>query len=139
VITVITPALRRGAALLEDPIANRGTTADERRALALDGLLPPVVETLEQQALRAYEALSGYGDDLEKHVSPRALQDANEVLVDKLVVDHVEELLPLVYTPTVGRACQRFSHIYRRNRGFFLSYPNRDRLPELRRPREVVP
>ena len=128
---------RRGIELLEDPVANKGTafTADERRELGLDGLLPPVVETLEQQAVRAHEALSGYGDDLAKHIYLRALQDTNEVLFYKLLVDHVAELLPLVYTPTVALACQQFSHIYRRNRGLFLAYPDRDRLPELLRNR----
>jgi malic enzyme len=76
-----------------------------------------VVVTLEQQAARAYEALGAYRDDLAKHVYLRALQDTNEVLFYKLLVEHVEELLPIIYTPTVGLACQRFSHIYRRNRG----------------------
>jgi malate dehydrogenase (oxaloacetate-decarboxylating) len=136
-MTVIASPHRRGAALLDDPLANKGTafTAAERHALRLDGLLPPVIETLEQQALRAYEALSRYGDNLAKHVYLRALQDTNEVLFSKLIVDHVEELLPIVYTPTVGLACQQFSHIYRRNRGLFLSYPHRNRLPELLRNR----
>jgi malate dehydrogenase (oxaloacetate-decarboxylating) len=136
-MTVTASPHRRGATLLDDPLANKGTafTAAERHALGLDGLLPPVIETLEQQALRAYEALSRYGDNLAKHVYLRALQDTNEVLFSKLIVDHVEELLPIVYTPTVGLACQQFSHIYRRNRGLFLSYPHRKRLPELLRNR----
>jgi malate dehydrogenase (oxaloacetate-decarboxylating) len=121
---------RQGVALLEDPIASKGTAfdAEERRALGLDGLLPPTVETLEQQALRAYEAFSRYSDDLARHVYLRALQD------------HVEEMLPVVYTPTVGLACQQFSHIYRRSRGLFLSYPHKDRLTEIlrNRPRHDV-
>ena len=133
---------QRGVALLEDPIVNKGTAfdADERRALGLDGLLPPAIETLEQQALRAYEAFSRYGDDLARHICLRALQDVNEVLFYKLVVDHVEEMLPIVYTPTVGLACQQFSHIYRRSRGLFLSYPHRDRLAQIlrNRPRREV-
>ena len=132
-----TPSRRSGVALLEDPLLNKGTafSAAERDELGLHGLVPPVVETLEQQAVRAYEALGRYHDDLTRHVYLRSLQDANEVLFYKLVVDHVEELLPLVYTPTVGLACEQFSHIYRRNRGLFLSYPQRDRLPELLRNR----
>jgi malate dehydrogenase (oxaloacetate-decarboxylating) len=121
---------RQGVALLEDPIASKGTAfdAEERRALGLDGLLPPTVETLEQQALRAYEAFSRYSDDLARHVYLRALQD------------HVEEMLPVLYTPTVGLACQQFSHIYRRSRGLFLSYPHKDRLTEIlrNRPRHDV-
>ena len=132
-----TPSRRSGVALLEDPLLNKGTafSAAERDELGLDGLVPPVVETLEQQAVRAYAALGRYHDDLTRHVYLRSLQDANEVLFYKLVVDHVEELLPLVYTPTVGLACEQFSHIYRRSRGLFLSYPQRDRLPELLRNR----
>jgi malate dehydrogenase (oxaloacetate-decarboxylating) len=122
-----------GIALLDDPIANKGTAfdAEERRALGLDGLLPPTVETLEQQAVRAYGAFSRYDDDLGKHIYLRALQDTNEVLFYRLIVDHIEEMLPIVYTPTVGLACQQFSHIYRRPRGLFLSYPQRDRLAEI--------
>ena len=133
---------QQGVAVLQDPIVNKGTAfdAEERRALALEGLLPPVIETLEQQALRAYEAFSRYGDDLARHIYLRALQDVNEVLFYKLVVDHVEEMLPIVYTPTVGLACQQFSHIYRRSRGLFLSYPHRDRLAQIlrNRPRREV-
>ena len=123
--------------LLEDPLRNKGTafSATERDELGLDGLLPPVVETLEQQATRAYEAFSRYGDDLARHVYLRSLQDTNEVLFYKLLVDHVEEMLPIVYTPTVALACQQFSHIYRRNRGLFLSYPQRDLLTQLLRNR----
>jgi malate dehydrogenase (oxaloacetate-decarboxylating) len=132
----------RGAALLDDPLRNKGTAfnAEERRALGLDGLLPPAVETLEQQAVRAYDAFGRYGDDLGRHIYLRALQDRNEVLFYKLLVDHVEEMLPIVYTPTVALACQQFSRIYRRNRGLFLSYPHRDRLAELlqNRPRRDV-
>jgi malate dehydrogenase (oxaloacetate-decarboxylating) len=128
---------QRGVALLEDPIASKGTAFDagERCALGLDGLLPPAVETLGQQALRAYEAFTRYGDDLARHIYLRALQDTNEVLFYKLVTDHVEEMLPIVYTPTIGLACQQFSHIYRRPRGLFLSYPHRDRLAEILRNR----
>ena len=133
---------QRGVALLEDPVANKGTAFDtgERRALGLDGLLPPAVETLDQQALRAYEAFTRSGDDLARHVYLRALQDTNEVLFYRLVVDHVEEMLPVVYTPTVGLACQQFSHIYRRSRGLFLSYPHQDRLARIlrNRPRREV-
>ena len=133
---------QRGVALLQDPIVNKGTAfdAEERRALGLDGLLPPAIETLEQQALRAYEAFSRYGDDLARHIYLRALQDVNEVLFYKLVVDHVVDMLPILYTPTVGLACQQFSHIYRRSRGLFLSYPHRDRLAQIlrNRPRREV-
>jgi malate dehydrogenase (oxaloacetate-decarboxylating) len=106
-----TPSRRRGVAVLEDPLLNKGTafSATERDELGLHGLVPPVVETLEQQAERADETLGRYDDDLTRHVYLRSLQDANEVLFYTLVVDHVEELLPLVYTPTVARACQQWS------------------------------
>jgi malate dehydrogenase (oxaloacetate-decarboxylating) len=99
---------QRGVALFEDPIANKGTAFDagERQALGLDGLLPPAVETLEQQARRAREAFTRYGDDLARHIYLRALQDTNEVLFYRLVTDHVEEMLPIIYTPTVGLACR---------------------------------
>jgi malate dehydrogenase (oxaloacetate-decarboxylating) len=128
---------QRGVALLEDPIASQGTAFDaqERRALGLEGLLPPTIETLGQQALRAYEAFSRYGDDRARHIYLRALQDTNEVLFCKLVADQVEEMLPIVYTPTVGLACQQFSHIYRRSRGLFVSYPHQGRLAEILRNR----
>ncbi|WP_248961813.1 NAD-dependent malic enzyme [Sphaerisporangium perillae] len=132
-----TAARRYGAALLENPLTNKGTafSATERRELGLDGLLPPVIESLDQQAARAYEAYRGYDANLAKHVYLRALQDTNEVLFYNLLIEHVEELLPIVYTPTVGLACQRFSKIYRRSRGLFLSYPHRERLAELLRNR----
>jgi len=131
--TSLTSSGIRGVALLADPIRNKGTayTESERIELGLDGLLPPVVESLDQQAARAYEAFGRYDDDLGRHVYLRALQDRNEVLFYRLLVDHVEEMLPIVYTPTVGVACEQFSHIYRRNRGLFVSYPLRDRLPRL--------
>jgi malate dehydrogenase (oxaloacetate-decarboxylating) len=122
-----------GFALLHDPWRNRGTafTEAERRALGLDGLLPPVVETIEQQVARAYEVFRRQGTDLGKHVYLRALQDRNETLYGRLVLEHVEEMLPIVYTPTVGQACQQYSHVYQRNRGLFLSYPLRDRLEQV--------
>jgi malate dehydrogenase (oxaloacetate-decarboxylating) len=137
-MSVLAPALsERGARLLADPLTNKGTafTEAERRALGLDGLLPPAIESLEQQVFRAMEAFQAQPNDLAKHIYLRALQDTNEVLFYKLVVENPQEMLPIVYTPTVGLACQRFSHIYRRSRGLFLSYPQRDRLEELLRSR----
>lgn len=130
-------ARERGVELLDDPTRNKGTAfvAEERRLLGLDGLLPPAFETLDQQAVRAYEAFSRYDDDLGRHIYLRALQDTNEVLFYRLLVEHVAEMLPIVYTPTVGLACQRFSHIYRRSRGLFISFPHRDRLAEILRNR----
>ncbi len=123
--------------ILEDPLRNRGTafTAEQRRVLGLDGLLPPAVETLEDQVTRAYEVFRRRGSDLDKYVNLRELRDTNVVLYYRLLVEHLEEVLPIVYTPTVGLACQRFHRIFRRPRGLTLSYPMRDRLPELLRNR----
>jgi len=123
----------RGQALLETPSLNKGTafTHEERQALGLDGLLPPVVETIEEQSVRAYKAYLRKHDNLERHIYLRQLQDTNEVLFYRLLLDHIEEMLPIVYTPVVAEACQEFSHIYRRPRGLILSYPHRDNLPKL--------
>ena len=117
--------------------SNKGTafTHDERSQLGLDGLLPPQVETLDQQVVRAYEAYKRKDDDLERHIYLRALQDTNEVLLYRLLLDHIEEMTPLVYTPVVAQACEQFSHIYRRPRGLFVSYPLRDSIPALLRNR----
>jgi malate dehydrogenase (oxaloacetate-decarboxylating) len=137
-----TPATRlssnlRGRALLETPSLNKGTafTALERQALGLDGLLPPAIETIEEQSFRAYKAYLRKPDDLERHIYLRQLQDTNEVLFYKLLLDHIEEMLPIVYTPVVAEACQEFSHIYRRPRGLIISYPLRDNIESLLRNR----
>jgi len=126
-----------GTDLLNRPLLNKGTafTDEERSKLSLLGLLPPHVETLEEQVARAYEAYKRKDDDLERHIYLRALQDTNEVLFYRLLLDHIEEMTPIVYTPVVGLACQQFSHIYRRPRGLFISYPLRDSIPALLRNR----
>ncbi|QMU70224.1 NAD-dependent malic enzyme [Streptacidiphilus sp. P02-A3a] len=123
----------RGVRLLESPLDNRGTafTVAQRREFGLVGLLPPVVETLQEQVDRAYDAFLAYDKPINRHIYLRQLQDMNEVLFYRLVTEHLEEMLPVVYTPTVGEACQRFSEIYRRPRGLFVSYPDRDRLREV--------
>jgi len=126
-----------GTELLNWPQSNKGTafTEDERTAFRLHGLLPPYTETLDQQSVRAYEAYQRKTDDLERHIYLRALQDTNEVLFYRLLLDHIEEMTPMVYTPVVALACQQFSHIYRRPRGLFVSYPLRDSIPMLLRNR----
>jgi malate dehydrogenase (oxaloacetate-decarboxylating) len=123
--------------LLDTPLLNKGTafTEEERTQCGLHGLLPPCVETLEEQVMRAYEAYQRKEDDLERHIYLRALQDNNEVLFYRLLLDHIEEMTPIVYTPTVALACQQFSHIYRRPRGMFISYPERDCIVSLLRNR----
>jgi malate dehydrogenase (oxaloacetate-decarboxylating) len=127
----------RGTALLSSPGDNKGTafTIEERERFGLHGLLPPHVETLDEQVGRAYEAFERKDDDLERHIFLRALQDTNEVLFYRLLLDHIEQMTPIVYTPVVALACQEFSHIYRRPRGLFISYPLRDSIPELLRNR----
>ena len=123
----------RGQRLLTDSVLNKGTafTDSERSALGLHGLLPPVVETLDQQCARAYEAYRLKDNDLERHIYLRALQDANETLCLALLGRHIEEMTPIVYTPTVAQGCINFSRIYRRPRGLFISYPLRERIDEL--------
>lgn len=127
----------RGSALLADPLLNKGTAfgPEERGALGLDGLLPPAVETLEEQAHRAYQAFLAYDKPLNRHIYLRQTQDTNEVLFYRLLTEHLEEMLPVVYTPTVGEACRRFSEIYRRPRGLYLPYEERHRFREILRNR----
>lgn len=127
----------RGSALLNSPTHNKGTafSEEERERFGLHGLLPPHVETLEAQLIRAYEAYQQKTTDPERHIYLRALQDTNEVLFYRLLQDHIEEMMPIVYTPVVAHGCARFSHIYRRPRGLFLSYPMRSRMKELLRNR----
>jgi malate dehydrogenase (oxaloacetate-decarboxylating) len=137
VAEVLPPRIPRGMDLLDTPLLNKGTafTDEERAQFGLHGLLPPHVETLEEQVVRAYEAYTRKDDDLERHIYLRALQDNNEVLFYRLLLDHIEEMTPIVYTPTVALACQQFSHIYRRPRGMIISYPQRDSIVQLLRNR----
>jgi malate dehydrogenase (oxaloacetate-decarboxylating) len=131
------PNVPRGMNLLNRQELNKGTafTEEERSKFGLDGLLPPHVESLEEQVVRAYQAYKRKDDDLERHIYLRALQDTNEVVFYRLLLDHIEEMTPMVYTPVVALACQQFSHIYRRQRGLFISYPLRDSIPALLRNR----
>ena len=132
--TVIAPNLPttslRGHALLHSPMLNKGTafTNDEREALGLTGLLPPSVKTLEQQADRAYGQYTEQLDDLHRHIYLTALHDRNEVLFYHLVTTHIQEMLPIIYTPTVAQAIEQFSHEYRRPRGVFLSIDHPDQV-----------
>jgi malic enzyme len=123
----------RGTALLRHPLYTKGTafTLEERAAFGLEGLLPQAVSTLEQQERRVYENISRKPDPLEKFIGLAALQDRNEHLFYRVLVDHVEEFLPIVYTPTVGSACQNFSHIFRRARGLWITPAHRGRIHEV--------
>jgi malate dehydrogenase (oxaloacetate-decarboxylating) len=122
-----------GKELMSNPVLNKGTafTYEERIRFDLHGLLPPVIETLEQQRVRAYEAYKRKGEDLERHIFLRALQDTNETLFYALLYRHIAEMAPIIYTPVVAQGCINFSHIYRRPRGLFLSYPLADMMDEI--------
>jgi malate dehydrogenase (oxaloacetate-decarboxylating) len=123
----------RGQAKLFDALTTKGTafTVEERRRLGLLGLLPTVVKTLGEQVEHVWHEFSTRRDDLDKHIYLRALQDRNETLFYRVLREHIPETLPIIYTPTVGEACQRFGEIYRRPRGLFVSYVDRDCLAEV--------
>jgi malate dehydrogenase (oxaloacetate-decarboxylating)(NADP+) len=137
---------KRGEALLEDPLLNKGTcfTEEERDVLDLRGLLPPGIATEEEQRARAYENFQRAGADVQKYLFLAALQDRNETLFYRLLLDHLDEMVPIVYTPTVGRVCEQFSHIYRRPRGLYVSAQDRGRVAsilsraEVQDPRVIV-
>lgn len=122
-----------GPALLEAPLLNKGSafTRQERQQFNLEGLLPYNIETIEEQKERVYEQLCSFTTDIDKHIYLRNIQDTNETLYYRLVTEHLFEVMPLIYTPTVGKACQLFSKIYRRKRGLFITYPDRDRLDDM--------
>ena len=122
----------RGRAVLSEPRINKGTgfTLEEREQLGLVGLLPPRVLTIDEQASRAYRQYLEQPSDLAKNVFLTALRDRNEVLFFRLLGDHLPEMLPIVYTPTVGEAIQRYSHEYRRPRGVYLSIGDADTMEQ---------
>jgi len=124
---------QRGRALLLNPHTNKGTafTRRERAELDLGGLVPPAVCNLRQQLERTYGNFKVKPTSLEKFVYLSSLQDRNETLFYRLVLEHIDEMMPVVYTPVVGEACQRYSHIYRRGRGLYIAYEDRDRIEEI--------
>jgi malate dehydrogenase (oxaloacetate-decarboxylating)(NADP+) len=128
-------AVPRGVALLRDPLLNKGTgfTELERDALGLRGLLPATVLSLAAQAERVMTNLRRLPNDLEKYVALNALHDRNEALFFRIVADNIDEIQPLIYTPTVGLACQRFGHIFQRPRGLFINANDRGRVAEILR------
>ncbi|CAH8207485.1 malate dehydrogenase, NAD-requiring [Vibrio aestuarianus] len=122
-----------GPALLSTPLLNKGSafSASERRSFNLEGLLPETTETIQEQVVRAYQQYCSFESDMDKHIYLRNIQDTNETLFYRLVQNHITEMMPIIYTPTVGAACENFSNIYRRGRGLFISFPNRDRIDDL--------
>ena len=129
---VVTTGLR-GTLLLDSALHNKGTAFpdDERRAFDLNGLLPLHVTDLDEQADRAYQEFKFKTTAMEKHIYLRALQDRNEVLFYRLLLTRVDEMMPLIYTPTVGDACRHFSQIYRRRRGLFIAYPRQEEIEDM--------
>ncbi|WP_395154784.1 NAD-dependent malic enzyme [Ilumatobacter sp.] len=132
-VSTVSVVKRSGRWLLADRYVNKGTafTDAERQRFGLDGLLPPVVEDLGTQLTRVALEYDMKDTDLERHVFLRALQDRNSVLFYAFLAENLDGLLPVVYTPTAGVACEQWSRIYRRERGLFLSWPQRDRVEEL--------
>ena len=122
-----------GFTLLELPLLNKGSafSQQERGQFNLHGLLPHVIETIEEQSQRSYQQFTAFNDAINKHIYLRNIQDTNETLFYRLIEDHLEEMMPIIYTPTVGEACQRFSDIYRRHRGVFVSYPDREHIDDI--------
>ncbi|SOE75171.1 NAD-dependent malic enzyme [Burkholderia sp. OK233] len=132
-VAAILETSRSGYELLANPLLNKGTafTETERDTFDLHGLLPPSIGTLEEQVSRRLQALRSFTTDLERYAFLRDLQDTNETLFFALLVQNVEELLPIVYTPTVGAGCQQFSRLFRKPRGLFLSLPHKKRLQSI--------
>lgn len=122
-----------GPILLEFPLLNKGSafSEEERSNFNLHGLLPEAIETIEEQVERAYRQYQDFKNDNDKHIYLRNIQDTNETLFYRLLDSHLSEMMPIIYTPTVGEACEHFSDIYRRARGLFISYPNRDRIDDM--------
>ncbi|OUY09049.1 NAD-dependent malic enzyme [Acinetobacter populi] len=122
-----------GNSLLELPLLNKGSafTKEERINFNLYGLIPHVIETIEEQSQRSYQQYSAFNSAINKHIYLRNIQDTNETLFYHVLGNHLSEIMPIIYTPTVGEACQRFSDIYRRHRGIFISYPNREYVDDI--------
>jgi malate dehydrogenase (oxaloacetate-decarboxylating)(NADP+) len=122
-----------GVDLLHDPVLNKGTAfnEEERDAFGLRGLLPPRVQSQEEQILRILENMRAKPSDLERYIFLLGLQDRNETLFYRAVLDHLDEMMPIIYTPTVGRACQEYGHIFRRPRGVFISIRDAGRIAKV--------
>jgi malate dehydrogenase (oxaloacetate-decarboxylating) len=122
-----------GPSLLEAPLLNKGSafSAQERVTFNLTGLIPPRYESIEEQVERAYMQYSSFDEPINKHIYLRAIQDNNETLYYRLIQEHINEMMPIIYTPTVGDACEQFSDIYRSSRGLFISYSERHQMDDI--------
>ncbi len=125
----------KGIALLRNPDYNKGTafTEEEKDALGIRGLVPPRVHTIQEQMARVLENIRRKPNDLEKYIFLISLQDQNKTLFYRVLLENIEELMPIVYTPTVGEACQEYGHIFRRPRGIFITPDDRGRIVSLLR------
>ena len=125
--------LPRGVELLHDPVLNKGTafTADERELLNLSGLLPPRIHSQAEQVQRVMANIRDKSSDLERYIFLIGLQDRNENLFYRTILDHIDELMPIIYTPTVGEACQRFGQLFRRPRGLYITLKDKGRVAEI--------
>src|SRR5688572_4894916 len=122
-----------GQLLLDNPLLNKGSAfpENERREFGLSGLLPVHCSTIEEQLARTYENYKRKDGDVERYVFLTALQDRNETLFYRLLQEHISEMMPIIYTPTVGEGCRQYSHVFRRPRGLYISYPHRYDIPAL--------
>ncbi len=129
------PRPGKGVEWLHDPVFSKGTAFSEaeRDALGLRGLLPPHIHTMEEQVMRVMANFHSKPNDLERYVQLVSLQDRNETLFYRVVMEHLEEMLPIIYTPTVGRACQEYGYIFRRSRGFYISSQDQGRVKQILR------
>ena len=129
------PALPIGLRLLHDPALNKGTafTASERNSLGLRGLLPPHIHSQDDQILRIMNTFHKKPNDLERYVQLIALQDRNETLFYRVIMDNLEAMMPIIYTPTVGKACQEYGHLFRRPRGIYISAEDKGRVEQVLR------
>ena len=130
-----TTSIPTGAELVHNPGLNKGTafTEEERDLLGLRGLLPPHIHTMEEQSARVMENFRRKDTDLGRYIHMLALQDRNETLFYRVLLDHLEEMMPIIYTPTVGRACQEYGHIFRHTRGCFIALKHRGRIADVLR------
>lgn len=126
---------KTGVNLLYDPVLNKGTafSLEERKRLGIQGLLPPHVSTMDQQVARVLQNVRSQSSDLHRYVEMISLLDRNETLFYKVVMDNLEEMMPIIYTPVVGKACQVYGHIFRRPRGLFITRRERGMIREVLR------